>query len=125
MTQNGYYDPFDTVVLCVDAEYATTFLPPPDTKDVVTFDPETLYTSFDSVIRQVDDVVQRLHVNDRVVSVCTTGMNRSSAFSVLLLYRMGFPIERAVERIQELRHGPEGAQELIKLVKDYEDNRKS
>ncbi len=121
VAQVDFYDRFDVIVLCVDLDYANAVTyPPPPSKIIYAFNPDDLYTCLGFVLQQVDEVVARLRKGEKTLCVCTTGMNRSSAFSVLLLYRMGFPIERAVDRVYSLRHGPEGSKELIKLVKDYE-----
>lgn len=121
--QEGYYDPFDVVVVCVGSPAISTFLPPvsPNKEIIWGYDQDDLYDDFLSILMRAGTVAEKLKTQT-ILCVCTSGMNRSGVFAVLTLYKYGYSIDRAIELVQQARFGIDGASEIRKLLARHKED---
>jgi protein-tyrosine phosphatase len=122
--QNGFYDPFDVVVFCVDPRFSTWLHSfSPKNKEIRHFHFDDL-NDMSVALDKAQEIAEFIKDGKKVIVVCASGMNRSGAFCVLVLNQYGWSLEKAAAKILEGRaHAlPNGVHYLVRMVKYHNVN---
>lgn len=118
--QATYYDDFDVIVFCVDpdADWLSSFVP--EGKIIRHFHFDDL-DDMSVALGKADEVSSMIRNGRRTLVVCASGLNRSGAFVVLVLYKLGWALDQAASKVLSGRSAafPTGVKYLIGKVKHY------